>query len=372
MYRLVYCGTLPPEVGTGFQPVSALAALQPGHTITFGRASDNDVCLAVTDLPPSCETSKTAVSRHHAQLSLEAGSGALFLRDLSTINGTYVNGSRLPPNRDFLVPLDAHGRAELIFGGNSAVQEGESPEEYARKGKLILRSFAFFLERAGPPGGGAQAADAAAAAEQAAAAARQLLATTGTLVSAAADAGEGRAGRAGPAGGSGSGSKRGSGSGSGSGSSSKASPEPLDRGEGASAGALVSAATTAAVALAGASAAAAAEAAEARAADDAEDSDGMATEMEGESQRAHAASRIPSGAGAAAAEGAGAGAPSSSSSSSSSAAADSTSPLKRHKSSGHYMELKARVVSISQRMGEVQAQVAQLSAELQGLVKDLQ
>jgi hypothetical protein len=36
------------------------------------------------------------------------------------------------------------------------------------------------------------------------------------------------------------------------------------------------------------------------------------------------------------------------------------------------MELKARVVSISQRMCEVQAQVAQLSAELQGLVKDLQ
>ncbi|RPJ52031.1 MAG: FHA domain-containing protein, partial [Chloroflexi bacterium] len=56
--------------------------LYPGQLIRVGRASENDIVLP-----------DPKVSRNHAELEWN-GTGFI-LRDLSSVNGTYVNGQRL-------------------------------------------------------------------------------------------------------------------------------------------------------------------------------------------------------------------------------------------------------------------------------------
>jgi hypothetical protein len=67
-----------------------------------------------------------AVSRHHARL--EQQGGKFFLTDLGSLNGTFVNGTRLLPHRRAPLPAGAHltlgGGITLRFlvGDRSAVQ----------------------------------------------------------------------------------------------------------------------------------------------------------------------------------------------------------------------------------------------------------
>ena len=368
MYRLRYTGTLPDSVIAW--PVLRTLLITPGETYTIGRASDNTLNLFIAQLPPEHENSKTAVSRRHAHLSLET-SGEFFLRDLNTVNGTFVNGVRLRGEVNTRVPLGA----ELVFGGNSVVDVGESPEVYARKGKIILKSYAFVLERGE-----------AAEAEQA----HAHMATTGTLVDHAATVPGAPSPAAGPApalqptGGAAASSS--------SSSSSSASPETVAKLQAASTAkggahrSGVSRADGADACFAGASASATTAppfplgrpplggstsrggegAAESGTGSDEDD----ATEMDAEESRSAGAAplrALHAGAVAAAAAGEGAGA-----GAAAAASAAAASPLKRRKSSGEYRALRARLTTFSQRLGEVQAQVMQLNGELQDLLAGLQ
>ena len=371
MYRLRYTGTLPDSVIAW--PVLRTLLITPGETYTIGRASDNLLNLFIAQLPPEHESSKTAVSRRHAHLSLET-SGEFFLRDLNTVNGTFVNGVRLRGEVNTRVPLGA----ELVFGGNSVVDVGESPEVYTRKGKIILKSYAFVLERAD-----------AAEAEQA----HAHMATTGTLVDHAATVPGAPSPAAGPApalqptGGA-------AASSSSSSSSSSASPETVAKLQAASTAkggahrSEVSRADGADACFAGVSASATTAppfplgrpptgSSTSRGGEGAAESgtgsdEDNATEMDAEESRSVGAApsrALHAAAVAAAAAGEGAGA---AASTAASAAAAAASPLKRRKSSGEYRALRSRLTAFSQRLGEVQAQVMQLNGELQDLLAGLQ
>jgi hypothetical protein len=82
-------------VTTGAVPVRPLALrflsgrfqggvvpLEPGRALVLGRQPDADVVLA-----------EDLVSRHHARVAFEGD--ALFIEDLGSTNGTYVNGARV-------------------------------------------------------------------------------------------------------------------------------------------------------------------------------------------------------------------------------------------------------------------------------------
>jgi pilus assembly protein CpaF len=81
-----------------------------GNEFTVGRAPDNDICL------PSGN-----VSKHHARFSLRGGQ--LFVTDLQSTNGTYVDGARIdgshPVNEgdrvyigDYVLRIDLPNRPE--------------------------------------------------------------------------------------------------------------------------------------------------------------------------------------------------------------------------------------------------------------------
>ncbi|MGE5242230.1 MAG: diguanylate cyclase domain-containing protein [Bacteroidota bacterium] len=57
--------------------------LSDGKELAIGRAPDNDVCI--TD---------QGVSQHHARVGVTA-EGAIFIEDLDSTNGTYVNGEKI-------------------------------------------------------------------------------------------------------------------------------------------------------------------------------------------------------------------------------------------------------------------------------------
>ncbi|MBW3628092.1 MAG: FHA domain-containing protein [Gemmatimonadetes bacterium] len=68
--------------------------------LTLGQGSQNDVVLA-----------DDSVSTTHARL--EYAAGAWLLTDLGSTNGTYVEGSRLPPNAPTPLPYGS----QIRFGG---------------------------------------------------------------------------------------------------------------------------------------------------------------------------------------------------------------------------------------------------------------
>ena len=56
-----------------------------GNSINIGRAEENDI-----------QISDMSVSRHH--LNIMEKDGRLFIKDINSQNGTYVNGAQIPPN----------------------------------------------------------------------------------------------------------------------------------------------------------------------------------------------------------------------------------------------------------------------------------
>jgi hypothetical protein len=155
MLLLRYVGTLPKSFIFPWSTSGsiALSQLHPGGQVSIGRANDCAVCLHAPDLPAEYETSRTAVSRTHAFLSME-NDGSLSIRDSTTLNGTFVDGLRVLKDVPTPVPLGC----ELVFGGNCAVPPGEPPSVYQRHGKVLLRTFAFRVERVDGAAGAADLA----------------------------------------------------------------------------------------------------------------------------------------------------------------------------------------------------------------------
>jgi pSer/pThr/pTyr-binding forkhead associated (FHA) protein len=90
-----------------------LVPLDPGRSLSLGRSSENDVALP----------DDTEVSRLHATLErLPAG---WCIRDLSSRNGTFVNGERIVGDRP------VHHRDELRVGQTRIVLNLETPADLA-------------------------------------------------------------------------------------------------------------------------------------------------------------------------------------------------------------------------------------------------
>ncbi len=70
--------------------------LQPRQETMFGRADPNSPTQPDLDLSPYGALEK-GVSRIHA--AIRRGEDRLTLVDLGSVNGTYLNGQRLPPNQ---------------------------------------------------------------------------------------------------------------------------------------------------------------------------------------------------------------------------------------------------------------------------------
>jgi hypothetical protein len=83
-----------------------------GKASLIGRTAPNH-CVEL-DLSPLDE--HQFISRRHA--SIEEHSGRFFLIDEGSRNGTYLNGKRLPPKREF--PLNSSD--QILFGGKNGVE----------------------------------------------------------------------------------------------------------------------------------------------------------------------------------------------------------------------------------------------------------
>lgn len=117
-------------------------------TITVGRAIDQDVSLYRTDVPTAA---KAAVSRAHAELKYileEDGNYSTYIRDVKSTNGTFVNSKRISN-----VFIQLNDGDDIIFGGNSAIKEGEDESEWKSQGKVLLRAFAFMYSLCEGPQG---------------------------------------------------------------------------------------------------------------------------------------------------------------------------------------------------------------------------
>jgi len=131
-------------------------------TITVGRAIDQDVSLYRTDVPTAA---KAAVSRAHAELKYileEDGNYSTYIRDVKSTNGTFVNSKRISN-----VFIQLNDGDEIIFGGNSAIKEGEDESEWKSQGKVLLRAFAFMYSLCDPAHMGEDRAGHSSAADQA-------------------------------------------------------------------------------------------------------------------------------------------------------------------------------------------------------------
>ncbi|MGE5072574.1 MAG: FHA domain-containing protein [Anaerolineae bacterium] len=74
--------------------------LSERNEFTLGRISDGQPIMPDIDLSPY-QAYARGVSRLHAVLKREAS--RVFLMDLGSSNGTFVNGKRLPPNTDHAI-----------------------------------------------------------------------------------------------------------------------------------------------------------------------------------------------------------------------------------------------------------------------------
>ena len=92
----------------------------PGRTVRIGRSTDND--LVVDDL---------AVSRHHAELRT-GGDGRYEIADLSSHNGTYLNGQ--PVLRAPVGPRDLVGIGHSVF-----CLVGDELQEFVDAGEVSLQ-----------------------------------------------------------------------------------------------------------------------------------------------------------------------------------------------------------------------------------------
>ena len=80
------------------------------HGLTIGRASDNDLVVA-----------HPSVSAHHAELHFDGEQ--FLLRDLSSSNGTFVNGERITYARLFGADLE-----EAVADEGTIWPKGFEPE----------------------------------------------------------------------------------------------------------------------------------------------------------------------------------------------------------------------------------------------------
>jgi serine phosphatase RsbU (regulator of sigma subunit) len=99
-------------------PLSPLELKGPAQGITVGRSEQCNVCM-----PPTAE----GVSRNHARLRLDGTQW--MLADLNSSWGTFVNGTKLPPDTEF--PL---AEGDLIRIGVWTLKLGSQPE------RRVLRS----------------------------------------------------------------------------------------------------------------------------------------------------------------------------------------------------------------------------------------
>ena len=117
------------ETGTVQLPNVATGTAAPVASARIGRASDNDIVVA-----------DVLASRYHAQLS-PAPAGAQ-IRDLNSINGTFVNGVRV--GSAFLSEGDVVtiGNVDLVFAGGILVRRTEAA---TRTGGLEVRDIMFSI-----------------------------------------------------------------------------------------------------------------------------------------------------------------------------------------------------------------------------------
>ena len=105
---------LAPSAGA---PAEAVYWLTSGKELAIGRAPDNDVCIP-----------DQSVSQHHARVSVTA-EGAIFIEDLGSTNGTYVNGEKI--TRQMLrdgdkVLIRPHYALKFCYQANPAPETADS------------------------------------------------------------------------------------------------------------------------------------------------------------------------------------------------------------------------------------------------------
>ena len=89
--------------------VVELSPIGDASVTTFGRHPDNDVRL-------DCAIAPSLLSRRHAEIVFDRATGAHFVKDKNSLNGTYVNGNLIPPGGTSLNGGDIIG-----FGGPATV-----------------------------------------------------------------------------------------------------------------------------------------------------------------------------------------------------------------------------------------------------------
>jgi pSer/pThr/pTyr-binding forkhead associated (FHA) protein len=93
-------GTLNTWVTLHLLDTGQVLPLSERNEFTLGRISDGQPIMPDIDLSPY-QAYARGVSRLHAVLKREAS--RVFLMDLGSSNGTFVNGKRLPPNVDHAI-----------------------------------------------------------------------------------------------------------------------------------------------------------------------------------------------------------------------------------------------------------------------------
>jgi ABC-type multidrug transport system ATPase subunit len=128
------------NVATGNLATSMLKILRPGRaaeapagSVKIGRSTDNDIVIP-----------DVLASRHHATL-MPAARGGTEIVDNRSINGTFVNGSRVdsaPLHEGDIVTI---GNIDLIFAGGTLARRNETDVD-TRTGGLDVRSVTWTIE----------------------------------------------------------------------------------------------------------------------------------------------------------------------------------------------------------------------------------
>ena len=89
-------------------------AIEEGESLVIGRGTDADVTL-----------DNTAISRHHTRLTLQ--SGILMAEDLASLNGTFVNGTRITAATAVSEGDTLHiGKFSVVAAGTPGMREAVS------------------------------------------------------------------------------------------------------------------------------------------------------------------------------------------------------------------------------------------------------
>jgi ABC transport system ATP-binding/permease protein len=126
--------------GDGNLATSMLKILRPGRaadapagSVKIGRATDNDIVIP-----------DVLASRHHATL-MPAADGGTEIVDNRSINGTFVNGSRVESAQLHEGDVVTIGNIDLIFAGGTLARRNETDVD-TRTGGLDVRSVTWTIE----------------------------------------------------------------------------------------------------------------------------------------------------------------------------------------------------------------------------------